>query len=119
MDANQAAETIRAALLTAMDAEEFDVTVGDAGEIDISTDDWTLHFDNWPDGPGWLAIDEEPEDPAAYAEARRAVMSADVERALAAADRDLNGTLSRALAASDDPFTLDLIEAMRSAAAGD
>jgi hypothetical protein len=112
LDTAQLAQALRTALLTVMDADDFDVTLGEAGDLDVSTDDWTLRIEGWPSGVAWLAIDEEPDDPAQYATARRAVMSEAVEQALAARDIDLGGELTRALAASGDPFTLDFVAAL-------
>ena len=97
-------------LLTVMDRSDFDVVPAEGGgELDITTDHWTLHLEN---AGGFLAIDEEPVEPAAFATARRAVMSDKVERALAAADRELDGALTTALAASGDPFSLDFAAAL-------
>jgi hypothetical protein len=112
-DVDDLAEAIRTALLGAMDADDFDVAPGAAGELDVSTDEWTLHVEGWPDGPAWLAIDDEPDEPARYAAARRAVIPEAVEQALAGTDYEVGGALSRALAASGDPFTLDLLDALR------
>jgi hypothetical protein len=101
-----------AALRAVLHPEEFDVTRGAAGDLDVSTDDWTLHVEGWPDGVAWLAIDDEPDDPADFVSARRAVMSEAVERALAAADRAVGGALTRALDASGDAFTLSFADAL-------
>lgn len=115
MDTAQLAQALRTALLTAMEADDFDVTPGTAGDLDVSTDDWTLRIEGWPSGVAWLAIDEEPDDPAQYGTARRAVMSEAVEQALAALDIELGGELTRALASSSDPFTLDFVAALEQA----
>jgi hypothetical protein len=104
--------TLTAALRTVLDLDEFDVTPGTTGDLDVSTDDWTLHIENWPNGPAWLAIDDEPDDPSAYTTARRQVMNEEVERALAEADRAVGGALTRALQASGDPFTTDSANAL-------
>ena len=101
-----------AALRSVIDPEEFDIVRSPAGELEVSTDDWTLHVEVWPDGLAWLAIDDEPEDPARYTPVRRQVMSEAVDRALAEADRAVNGALTRALAASGDPFSLDFSAAI-------
>jgi hypothetical protein len=106
-DTARLAAALTAALRTVLDPDEFDVTPAPAGALDVATDDWTLRFEDWPIGPAWLAIDDEPDDPSAYASARRRVMSEAVERALAEADRAVGGALTRALRASGDPFTVD------------
>jgi len=108
---------LRAHLLTAMRGDDFDLVTGQDGDtLDISTDLWTIHFEA---GSTFLAIDDEPAEPAQFASARRAVMSVPVEQALAAADADLGGALSNALSASGDPFTLDLVAAMAAPARPD
>jgi hypothetical protein len=101
-------EVLRPHLRAAMSETEFDIIPGE-GALDISTDHWTIHLEG--EG-GFLAIDEEPADMAAFRAARRAVMSEKVEQALAAADRDLGGALSEALTTSGDPFTLDFVDAI-------
>jgi hypothetical protein len=106
------AAALNAALGSVLDTEEFDITPGASGELDVSTDDWTLHLEGWPNGVAWLAIDDEPDDAAHYTAARRKLMSDAVERALAEADRAVEGALTRALAASGDPFTAELLAAM-------
>lgn len=106
------AAALTAAMHTVLDPDEFDVTEGAPGELDLSTDDWTLHVEDWPNGPAWLAIDDEPDDLAAYTAARRRVMSEAVERALAEADRAVDGALTRALRASGDPFTIQFATAL-------
>jgi len=113
-DLDQLATALDTALRAVLDPEEYDVTRGAAGELDLSTDDWTLHLEGWPTGPAWLAIDDEPDDPSRYDAARRAVMSEAVERALAEADRAVDGALVRALQAGGDPFSIDLALALAS-----
>lgn len=102
---------------------EYDVTLGPnelmglgPDDVDCSTDNWSLRIEAWPDGPVWLAVDDEPEpfaDPEAFRAARVAFMPARTERALAMADGRLDGALTAALARSSDPMTLDLAEALR------
>jgi hypothetical protein len=100
-------------LASVLAADEFDVVPGDApGEVEAMTDDWTLHIERWPDGPAFLALDDEPDDPAALGEAIIEVMSAPVVAALAAVDRDVAGALSTALRASADPLSLVLARIM-------
>jgi hypothetical protein len=111
-DTDRLAAALDAALRTVLDPDEFDVTPGAPGELDVSTDDWTLHVEQWPNGVAWLAIDDEPDEPSGYTAARRRVMSGEVERALAEADRAMGGRLTRALQASGDSFTMGLANAL-------
>jgi hypothetical protein len=112
IDIAHLANILTAALRTVLEPDDFDVTPGALGELDVATDDWSLHIEGWPDGVAFLAIDDEPDDPAQYTAARRAVMPAEVEQALAAADREVGGALSRALAASGDPFSRAFCEVL-------
>jgi hypothetical protein len=109
MDSEPIFRVVRASLLTVMHDDDFDVAAGEDGALDISTDHWTVHLE---DGIGFLAIDDEPEEPAQFAAARRKAITERVERALAFADRELDGAISTALAASGDPFTLDFVAAL-------
>jgi hypothetical protein len=108
LEIDKLTEVLRPHLRSVMSETEFDITPGEAA-LDISTDHWTIHLEGHG---GFLAIDEEPADKAAFQVARRAVMSEKVEQALAAADRDLDGSLSEALTTSGDPFTLDFVDAI-------
>lgn len=112
MDIVTAAEQARERLSAVLSPADFDVTVEDGQAIEIATDDWTLRIEGWPDGIGWLAIDDEPDDPTAYGQARRSVMSEAVERALADVDRLLGGAIVRSLLASGDPFSHDFAHAL-------
>ena len=77
------AAALRDALLTVMTEEDVDISVGaEPGVLEVSTNDWTLRIDGLtrdlgPSSPvtTWVAIDDEPDDPARYRAARRAVMS--------------------------------------------
>jgi hypothetical protein len=110
MNVEMLIEVVSRHLLSVMNQTDFDVVPADDGEqLDISTDHWTLHLEG---AGGFLAIDEEPIEPAAFAPARRAVMSDKVERALVAADRELDGALSTALTVSGDPFSLDFVSVL-------
>jgi hypothetical protein len=113
LDITTAAEQARERLLAVLSPDDFDVTVEDEQAIEIATDDWTLRIEGWPDGAGWLAIDEEPDDQSEYERARRAVMSEAVERALADIDRQLGGAIVRSLIASGDPFSQDFAHVLQ------
>jgi hypothetical protein len=109
------AESIERELTNAIEREAFDLIVDDADQyIAVSTDDWTLHVE-----PAlvraWFAIDEEPEDPAQYPSARRAVMGTPVEDTLARANDRLGGLLARCLRQSPDAFSHDLARALEDA----
>jgi hypothetical protein len=86
---------------------EFDLTVDDeTGEIELATDDWTLSIDGVPDAPsGWIAIDVEPEHAHEYEKARKDAFRPIEIAALQRADEALDGLLTRALHASNDPFS--------------
>lgn len=104
------ADVVGRHLSMVLEPSDFDIVpAADGHALDISTDHWTLHLEA---AGGFLAIDEEPVDPATFAAARRAVMSERVERALAAADRELGAAISSALAVTADPFSLDFVDAL-------
>lgn len=86
---------------------EFDLTVDDeTGDIELSTDDWTLAIAGVPDAPSaWVAIDAEPESAHEYEKARQDAFRPVEIEALQRADRSLDGLLTRALIASDDAFS--------------
>ena len=106
---------LRSELSAGESADEFDITVNDeTGAIECATDDWTLLIEGVPESPvAWMAIEDEPEDPDQYPRARRAVLRSVEEQALRRVDAALEGLLSRALEASDDPFSQHLATALR------
>lgn len=110
------ADVLRDALLGALDADDFDVTTDQVpGVVEVSADDWTLTVEGLGeegDVTAWLAVDDEPDDPARFRVARRAVMPAAVELALAQADAAVDGALRAALEAGGDPFSQDLAAAL-------
>jgi hypothetical protein len=110
VDFSAIADVMSRHLLTVLKPIEFDIVPDDDGGIDVTTDNWTIHLES---ESGFLAIDGEPEDAAVYATARREVVHEEVEQAIAAADRELNGALSSLLEACGDPFTVDFATALR------
>lgn len=104
---------LRATLGAVLCPEDFDVVLGSERDaLEVVTDDWTLRIEQQPNVVAWLAIDDEPDDPDARQDARRALMPIAVERALAALDRRSDGALGGALRASGDPLSLDLADAL-------
>src|SRR5215211_3008142 len=63
MDAQLIAGVVRRHLATVLKESDFDVVAIDGGMLDVYTDAWTIHLEA---GSGFLAIDEEPVEPAAY-----------------------------------------------------
>ncbi len=107
------AEAIAAELNGILDADAFDVIIGEAGPFaDIATDTWTLRIEGSPVTAAWLSIDDEPEDTERRRAARAAAMPPSTDQALAKADQQLNGALLAALVASGDPLSLDLAGAI-------
>lgn len=108
-------EAIENALADVLDDDDYDVTIADdESEATIEADDWTLQILTVPVTAAFLALDDEPDDAAAFPAARRAVMSEAVEHALGDADRAVGGFLSAALLASGDPFSASFAAALRS-----
>jgi hypothetical protein len=107
------AEVVAAALREVLGADGFDIIPDETEAIvDIAADEWTLQIEGSPVARAWLSIEDEPEHEAQLSAARRKVMTHEVDRALAEADRKLGGALVAALRASGDPLTLDLVAGM-------
>jgi hypothetical protein len=86
---------------------EFDLTIDDeTGEIQLITDAWTIGIEDVLEQPSaWLAIDAEPEHPNEIANALRDAFRPHELEALRTADSALNGLLTQALRASNDPLS--------------
>jgi hypothetical protein len=86
---------------------EFDLTIDDeTGEIQLITDAWTIGIEDVLEQPSaWLAIDAEPEHPNEFANALRDAFRPHELEALRTADSALNGLLTQALRASNDPLS--------------
>src|SRR5688500_20366010 len=69
---------------------------GRARAMEVSTDDWTVYIE-WERGVAWLAIDDEPDDPGKYEQARRAVMSEAEEEGSRRSNDGMDGVLVAAL----------------------
>jgi hypothetical protein len=109
LDCATVAEAIADALKDVLGADGFDVISDDSGTfVDIATDEWTLRIEGNPVSLAWLSIEDEPEQESELAAARRAVMPAAVDTALAVADVRLGGALAAALHASHDPLSFDM-----------
>jgi len=91
-----------------------DIEVAEDGlEVDVIGDEWTLHLEGWPEGAvAFLALEDEPDDPAKVRAARAKVMSPEVERAIVELDRRLQGSLRAALMGTGDPLSVDLAVAV-------
>lgn len=103
MDTARIAEVVKRQLGTALREHDFDVVVEDAA-VAVSGDQWTLHLE--PVAASFLAIDDEPDHEAAYREAITKDLGPKALRALAAADRELAGSIVSALTATGDPLSL-------------
>jgi hypothetical protein len=98
---SEIAEALQAEFDDRLEAVDFDLTF-EGGEIDIATDDWTMHLEA---GSGWIAIDNEPEDDSGYAIALRdAFQSREIE-AIRAANDAVDGAIGELLAGSGDPLS--------------
>jgi len=98
------ATMIEQALLTVLDVEDFESTPGFEGTgVDVSGDDWTWHIE---EELAYLALDDEPDDPAAYETAIEKNLTEPVLAALRDIDPATLIVLSNLLAASGDPISL-------------
>ncbi len=114
MDTNDLTAALRDAFAPLVAADEVDIESGtEPGVVEVAAEAWTLHLEGWSDRPlAWLAIDEEPDDAGKLGAARSAAMGSEALAALTRADAKLNGGIRDALAASDDPLSLDLAAAL-------
>jgi hypothetical protein len=115
MDLQQLAVSFTSALKEVLEEDEFDVVLDSDGELNVSTDDWTIHVEDWPDGPAWIAIDEEPENEADYPAALSKVASPEILAALAKIDSQADGGLVNALVTGGDPFSQTLVKRLEDA----
>jgi hypothetical protein len=107
----EVAATFREFLAALIDADLLDVVVDAAGAVEAIGEEWTLHLEGWPERPlAWLALDDEPDDPAEVAAALQEAINGETVAALAAADARLGGALARALGASGDPLSRTLAD---------
>jgi hypothetical protein len=98
------------ARLIAADALEIALNA-DAGELDVFGEEWTLHLEGWPTRPlAWLALDDEPDDPADLSVALATALDAEAVAVLAEVDVSLSRALSAALRASHDPLSAALAD---------
>jgi hypothetical protein len=111
MNLNRVAVQFTAVLKEVLDEEEFDVVLDSDGELNVSTDDWTVHLE---DEIGWIAIDDEPDKEADYAAALKSVFPIDVLRAFNEVDQQSEGELIGALRAGNDPLTREFLSLLAS-----
>jgi hypothetical protein len=98
---------LREALHAHLRASDFDLEPNDeAGAVEVTTDDWTLTFEGFPETPvAYIAVDSEPDEPAEYERAVHDAIRPAEMRALRAANTASGGAIAAALAASGDPFS--------------
>jgi len=103
--------TIERALLIVLGVEDFELTESFDGKgIDVSGDAWTWHVE---DNLSYLAIDNEPDDAAAYASTIEKTLTGPVIAALQEIDPATRIVLCDLLAASGDPISLAFVDLIR------
>lgn len=101
----------------AIERGDVDVFDGNPSEFDLAADNWTLRLEGLPDSPwGFLAIDDEPDDPAEFGQAIAKSLGASTVAAFVALDRDVNGELSAALARSGDALSKEFVTVLSTGA---
>src|SRR5262245_65484170 len=84
LDPAAVANAIIDALTNVLGPEGFDVMPDDQDTfVDIAADEWTLRLEGDPVAVAWISIEDEPDAVSDLSAARRAVMPAAVDRALA------------------------------------
>jgi hypothetical protein len=102
---------VERALLTVLAVEDFELTESFDGKgIDVSGDDWTWHVE---DDFSYLAIDDEPNEAAAYPAAIVKNLTGPVIAALQEIDAPVRIVLCDLLAASGDPVSLAFVGLLR------
>ncbi len=101
------AGALHEALHSHLRAGDFDLESNDAvGSVEVTTDDWTLTFEGFPETPvAYISVDNEPDEPAEYERAVHDAIRPAEMRALQAANSASGGAISAALGASGDPFS--------------
>jgi hypothetical protein len=115
VDLRAIAALVGGGLARVIDETDFDVLLDEAsGILVVGTDDWTLNVEAGDAAMAFLAIDDEPDDPARLPEVLEAVLGNDVIAALARADAALEGELSQLLQVTGDPLSAALARALES-----
>jgi len=116
MDADELIDQLEPALIASLGDGGFDLERDDeSGAIELATDDWTLVLEAWPDGIGFLAIDDEPAA-ASEAELQKAITDL-IGKAIAplrAADQHTDGAIATALTRTSDPISNALAKLLKS-----
>jgi hypothetical protein len=117
MDAEDLIDQLEPALISALGDEGFDLDNDDeSGGIEIATDDWTLVLEDWPNGIGFLAIDDEPatDNQAQLLDSLQSLFGTALAP-LREADRYADGAISAALSRTSDPLSNGLAQLLKQA----
>jgi hypothetical protein len=113
MERKDVEAAVRAHLGLDLERGDLDLFSDSEGELDLAADNWTIHLERLPSAPwGFLALDDEPDDPNEYDTAIRRAFPPARLTALIAIDRDLRGELATALSRSGDELTTAFVAAL-------
>ena len=99
-----------------LESGEVDIVASGGGtDVDIQSDDWTLHLEGWPVTLAFIALDEEPATPDQRKVALDAALDSQHMAALRTANLVLDRTLVTALLASGDELSAVLAAAIGAA----
>jgi hypothetical protein len=102
-------ETIEAVFADLIGRGEVDVVPGEDGiGIEVQADQWTLAIEGDPVRVAFLAVDDEPGDPADLSQALEGAIEPDDLAALRELDRRWSGELRIALQESGDALSMRL-----------
>lgn len=116
MDAEDLIDQLEPALIAALGENGFDLGIDDdSGAIELATDDWTLVLEDWPDGIGFVATDDEPtaNSTAELLDALITLFGKGLAP-LREVDRYADGAISAALSRTTDPLSNGLATLLKS-----
>ena len=100
---------IRAIFAGLIERGEIDVAPAEEGSgLEIQADQWTLAIEGDPVTVAFLAVDDEPGDPASFGQALEAALEPDDLAALRELDHRWEGALRMALQESGDMLSMEL-----------
>ena len=103
MDARELIDALDVALTNAVGKDGFDLDLDEeSGAIELATDEWTLVLENWPNGIGFLALDDDSDGGDA---SELATIIGPALDGLHGVDIEADGAIAAALRRTSDPIS--------------